>query len=117
MKNLEEFKKLIERYETITLDEIETVWKDKVDTYGIADTLTYIVANKLTGFGASSTCTLCQSVKTNIIHCADCVYGILLGCINDETYHKIENAKTPRGLLSAFKNRAKHLRKTYKEIL
>jgi len=121
MKNLKEFKELIERYETITLEEIKTEWKKRKDlNWGHSDYAAYETANRLTGFGSSSTCTLCQAVKQEFVRCGDCVYGESYGCVNDgneKTYQKIENTKTPKGLLTAFRNRAKHLKTTYKEIL
>lgn len=120
MKNLKEFKKLIERYETIELDEIKTEWKHQKDLHGDNEYVGYNTVGKLTGFGSTSTCTLCQAVKTDFVHCGDCVYGESFGCVNDgneKTYVKIENARTPKGMLTALRNRAKHLRTTYKEIL
>jgi hypothetical protein len=121
MKNLREFKELIERYETITLDEIKTEWKIQKDKgWEDVDYLAYHTANKLTGFGSGSSCTLCKAVKDEYVRCSDCVYQYSYGCLNDvneKSYNKIENTKTARGLFSAFRNRAKHLKETYKEIL
>ena len=117
MKNITTFKKLIERYETITLDEIKKEWERNRKILGDNDTVGFLVAQHLTGFGGSQTCTLCDAVYQN---CDDCVYGEAYGCLtgeNHESYEKIEEAKTPRTLFNAFRNRAKHLRKTYKEIL
>ena len=122
MKNLKEFKELIIRYETITLEEIKTEWKKRKDlNFGnSSDYIPYETANKLTGFGSSSTCTLCLAVKTDFVRCGDCVYAESYGCVNDsneKTYNKIVNTRTPKGLLTAFRKRAEHLRNTYKEIL
>jgi hypothetical protein len=118
MKNLEEFKKLIERYETITIEEIRKEWKNNDEGWE--------TAQNLTGFGGTGTCTLCKAVgidKNELFsnpNCSECVYEEDYGCIhgnNEKTYNKIEESKTPKGLLTAFRNRAKHLRKTYKNIL
>ena len=120
MKNLKEFKELIERYETITLEEIKTEWKKQKGLHRDNIYIGYSAIVSLTGFGSQSTCTLCQATKTDFVHCNDCVYGKSFGCLNDDnekSYDNVENARTPKGLLTAFRNRAEHLRKTYKEIL
>ena len=121
MKNLKEFKELIIRYETITLEEIKKEWNIRKDV-GENEDVGYYTIQKLTGFGSPWCCTLCQAAKTvnDIVCCDDCVYGESYGCFhneNEKTYQKIEDAKTPKGLLTAIRNRAKHLRKSYKEIL
>jgi len=134
MKNLKEFKELIIRYETITLEEIKKEWNIRKDVVGenedvgyytirkLNEDVGYYTIRKLTGFGSPWCCTLCQAAKTvnDIVCCDDCVYGESYGCFhneNEKTYQKIEDAKTPKGLLTAIRNRAKHLRKSYKEIL
>ena len=102
MKNLKEFKELIERYESITLEEIEEVWGD--NSCGES------VAQELTGFSGVKTCTLCKSVRSN---CSECVYkerGWCYKSVNKETYYAISDASTPTELLEAFRNRAKHMR-------
>lgn len=113
--NMEEFKALIKRYESITLDEIsEEVEKtdktDKImaDVYG---------KERLTGFGSQETCTLCLAVRGN---CDICVYkitdvGDLEDCYclhdkNQDTYWRIMHARTPYRLLQAYRARAKHMR-------
>jgi hypothetical protein len=122
MKNLKEFKKLIKRYETITLDEIKKEWKRIQSRYEDDEiseftTVGFFTAEHLTGFGFSSSCTLCRAVYNS---CNDCVYGESCGCVNgknQKTYKKIEDCKTPKGLLTAFRKRAEHLKTHYKEIL
>lgn len=111
IKNLAEFKELIKRYKTITLDEI------KEENMSLAE---------LTGFGSTSTCQLCQAIKAN---CKYCVYGKAwrdrCGCPsyrcttgkNRKTYDAIENAITPKELLKAYRNRAKHLKERYSDLL
>ncbi len=113
-KNIKAFRKLVERYETITLEEIE-----KKNKSGLS---VHLLANKLTGYGACGTCKLCKASKSMFIqvNCDECVYGYEFGCIyhkNSKTYNAIENAKTTKQLLKAFRNRAKHLRKTYPQYL
>lgn len=123
MKNLKEFKELIERYETITIGEIRKEWKDikaKKERRSA-----HYVAQSLTGFGGSRTCTLCVAIDQRRYNdCNGCVYfknykeGF--GCINtinEPSYRLVDYAETPTQLLKAYRNRAKHLRETYKEIL
>ena len=98
-KNLKEFKALIKRYESITLEEIK---EDKFESH--------FTAQKLTGFGNPSTCTLCQ-----LFNCHNCIYLIKTesGClsgINKKTYRRISDAITPVKLLNAFRARAKHMK-------
>jgi hypothetical protein len=120
MKNLPEFKALIERYESITLDEIESEYLIIFDAFTIA--------NKLTGYGEKCTCTLCKPLlgaisEGSITKCQFCVYregkpyniNYCVELENEKTYYMINNAKTPEYLLKAFKARAKHMRNILKE--
>ncbi len=111
-KNIKEFQALVKRYETITLEEIENAWGKYSDG----------VARKLTGFGLYSTCTLCLAVERTWQNdaCSDCVYGEYLGCTrknNLNTYYAFLELETPEQLLTAFRNRAEHLRKTYPQYI
>jgi len=111
-KNVKEFKKLIERYESITLEEIE----DQAELL-VEFNATHI-AHKLTGFGYSKSCTLCRKVKEN---CNLCVYakdGIgHFNCLDDKSYDNIDRATSSEELKKAFKRRAIYLRKTYPQYL
>lgn len=104
-KNIVQFRNLVKKYETITLDEIEKAFnKHKTRTFA---------KQILTGFGRCKTCTLCKKVN-NI--CNLCVYTTDFGCLdkhNEETYDMINNAILPEQLLKAYRTRAKHLRKAY----
>ena len=107
MKNLKEFKELILRYEGITLEDIENVSGEIF--YGND------VSNKLTGHGASTSCSLCIAVERV---CESCVYGKRFACIklnNQETYDAIDEAESQKELKAAFQNRAKHMRKILTE--
>jgi acetylglutamate synthase len=105
-KAIEAAKKLIERYNSITIEEIE----------GCESTLYRSKAHELTGFGSDETCVLCRSVLRN---CSSCIYfdtsvSKNYGCTsnaNYETYIKIISAKNPKQLLTAFRNRAAHITK------
>ena len=109
-KNLPEFKALIERYETITLEEIEIVF----DKYGSKEES----KESLTGFGLN--CSLCvvAGIKKELgtMRCYSCVYGAILDCQRQETFKAIYNATTPKSLLSAYRARAKYMRTLLKEI-
>jgi hypothetical protein len=120
MKNLKEFKALIERYESITLEEIEENWVKK----NYWDASGELTAMKLTGFGDGETCSLCKAVgyyQGGSAKCDECVYEAMTGdgCQfgeNSETYETIMNAQQKRTLLNAFRNRAKHMRTILDQI-
>ena len=114
----EAFKKLIKRYESITLDRIKKVFKIVINKNEDLDKDEALerVANRLTGFGSVEKCTLCKEVEEN---CSKCSWSILLEfpdkycCFKSKakiTYDKIEHAQTPKQLLKAFKERAKYMR-------
>ena len=113
-KNTKEFIVLMNRYETITLEEIKEAWENSYVKRG------HDVAQSLTGFGGSSTCTLCLAVKED---CSKCVYGRSergwYGCLDkphDKTYHNIDHTKTPLQLRNALRKRAKHMKEYYKHL-
>jgi hypothetical protein len=115
MKNLPEFKALIRRYESITLDDIPMLFKQRA------------TACKLTGFGDKHSCTLCKPLMApnnfyTITDCKNCVYGYgktydnwCAEDLNSNTYDDIRYAQTPEQLLKAFKARAEHMRNILKE--
>ena len=105
-KNLPEFKKLIERYETITIEEIEAAKGNLPHHYGQYQNGGSRV-QKLTGFGSFNTCKLCRRVKSN---CYDCFYDGDTACTRHITYRRIATADTPRKLLYAYRARAKYMR-------
>lgn len=94
--NIKEFWELIDRYESITLKEIK---KEPI--------IDYFAKKLLTGFGNLNTCTLCHVCRLN---CFFCVYGYINACSDksfEESYDEIYDAETPKGLLKAYRNRAK----------
>ena len=115
-KNIKEFRALVERYETITLKEIKAAWEKEAWEKGNLTFIEHNCANALTGFGHTSTCTLCSKGGG---FCESCIYSDQECCggINEKTYFRIWNASTPRKLLNAFKARAKHLRENYSKYL
>lgn len=120
--NMETFVKLIERYETITLQEIKDVMP-VTKFYG------EYASKTLTGFGTLN-CTLCKAAfeisqenKPDInshlppSNCIYCVYETDWGCQeegeNEKSYYAIIDASCPEELLEAFRNRAKLMRRKY----
>ena len=113
-KNIKEAKELIERYESVTLEEIKEESKK---------TRWWLIARKLTGFGEAQTCTLCIAVRYPQdggcgSRCPMCVHGYTnmmfgVSCINgpgEKTANRIDGAETPTTLRNAFRARAKYLR-------
>jgi hypothetical protein len=105
MKNIKEFKGLIDRYESIILEEISKEW----GAHGLA----FWVARKLTGFGSQEKCTLCCAAQGD---CSKCVYGWTLACTTHMSYRYIDMAISPEKLLIAFRERAKYMRWLAKEL-
>ena len=63
MSNKKEFLELIERYETIELDEIKAMMNELGLSNGFTIVFVNKLANALTGFSQFTTCTLCISIK------------------------------------------------------
>ncbi len=104
MKNIKEAKELVDRYESITLEEIKECGTNP---------------EELTGFGDASTCTLCDGAGFKNNACADCnecFYVVFTNSecnsfVNAKTYNRILEAYTPLQLRNAYRSRAKHIRK------
>ena len=115
MKNLEEFRKLIKRYESITLKEIKKAAVSLAVIF--SGWFGKSKAKALTGFGSGETCTLCIAVEEyRKERCKECCWFHLTKhkCNegdNWKTYSKICNADDEKKLLKAFKARAKYMRK------
>lgn len=114
--NVMAFKTLIERYNSITREDIKNVIPDysHSDSYGTA------YARVLTGFGSIRYCTLCLSVNGD---CSKCLWAVLeienkrdYKCLYDETYDNIADADSSMELLVAFKKRASYMAKKLKEF-
>ena len=108
--NIQATKELIEKYRIITLEDIKDV---EVSTIGFTSVH---IAERLTGFGSTLRCTLCQAVKG----CSDCIHnvGTLSSIAFDgyraslcitKTYYSIVESETPEELLYAFGERADYL--------
>ena len=117
-KNEKEFIALVERYESITLEEI---LEHTPEVKGGLN-----LAKRVTGFGSNS-CTLCKPCEKYVkerswwddsAKCKFCVYyrrEEYFGCV-DETYDDIIDARSPEELLSAYRARAKALREEFKDL-
>lgn len=105
-KNIEQATALIKRYRIIDLTQIQRAWISSAR----------LTAQRLTGISSWDTCSLCKAIK---VKCEKCIYQYDMGCIRDEhekTYDAILGAKTPKGLLSAFRKRADHIEKYMKRM-
>lgn len=107
--NLEEFKNLIKRYKTITLEEITSVVESTVTFEGDYK----IAIRHITGFGTRGTCSLCKDMDH---YCIGCIHNTLNipyqtkpPCIWHETYDAIEKARSPQELLTAYRNRSDYM--------
>ena len=118
--NADAFKALIEKYESITLEELQEAGKRHDHEYIYRKEYIHRSLEDITGFGNSHKCTLCFA-KAN--RCEDCVWTIdacsSLGyigyaCVND-TYDDISDAGSFEDLLIAIKARAKYMREFLKE--
>ena len=121
-RHLNAVRKLIERYNTITMEEIANVF-DSTNNF-LPDQRGKAVADCLTGFGRYRGCTLCQTTVSldarkasrNSHDCRACIHR-REDCLSDscimgngaDTYSVIANAETPLMLLHAFRLRAEYL--------
>ena len=106
MKNLKEAKELLERYKNITLEQLEESYRNSPKSFG------YKILNKITGFGETLSCTLCQSVRGD---CDHCIYSFrsteddfCLHCV-DIIYKQMSNAETAEKLFNAIQKRISYL--------
>ncbi len=129
-QHLKAVKELIAKYRSITLKDIEfyrpqCLPNSRIDWKG--NTLYSGIANILTGYGSTTTCSLCISTNTKS---KDCIYfnfsdfkedgGAYCRYGNPElvrTYYNIGNAESPQELLDAFRERANLLEKYLTEYL
>ena len=100
MKNLKEAKELLERYKSITLEQL----KDKYYLFSYLKGRT--ILNKITGFG-SSDCILCKGVNCS---CKNCIYSFRIKneCTvpcTDIIYNEMHNATSAEELYNAIQIR------------
>lgn len=112
MKNLEAARELLEKYKSITLEELKQVFKDLQESQKDYD---YIVdgeevLNTITGFGKTYTCPLCKSVDEI---CEYCIYSFRINerstpCL-DIIYSRISNSETAEELYQYLQQRISYL--------
>ena len=108
--NRAEFEALIERYESITIEDIENE----------GEFCYRFTIMEITGFGSRLSCSLCQptTTKPREFNCDLCIWSSVedshsqkdIYCSFHETYKNIAFADAPQGLLRAVKARAKYMR-------
>lgn len=110
--NLREAKRLEKIYREFTTVEIEKYYKNDLDVEEIAP--------EITGFGSTTTCSLCTALDTMNTYtpskdtCKGCFYLVATGSFcsegpNKETYDAIERADEILNLYFAFRERANHI--------
>jgi hypothetical protein len=106
--NLDELILLLNKYKSITLDEIESHWNDLEKTDKNIEVYGEDVANRITGFANPLDCAVCSVVNNK---CIDCVWLKLFNefCYSNDTYKDIEHACTPLELYKAINARAKYI--------
>lgn len=127
--NINAAKRLAARYNSITQKEIRTMMATLDDTR-----FSFYLLEKLTGYHACSRCPLCVSVRSNLlspIKCKDCIYwdknlygdypenrmhGFCNDGPNEKTFKAIGKARTVKGLVIAYRRRAKHILTRLKEL-
>lgn len=122
MNNIEEAKKEVELYRSITKQDIIDIY-NKYSLEPYYDCFEYIsgsaIIHKLTGFNAAVTCKMCQSIinsKDGIPYCSCCIYNLVsksdskqMVCINQPTYKAIFRADNVDMLLDAISHRADYI--------
>lgn len=109
VNNLKEAKELLEKYKSITLEQLEKVYGEVDLKWGDG------VLNKITGFGQTSSCTLCLAVNEV---CENCIYSFRIQersvpCL-DNIYNEISKAKNAEDLFVAIQKRISYLTKVIK---
>ena len=103
MKNIEAAKELLEKYKSITLEELEQKYKSRPYYKG------KIIMSAITGFGTIY-CILCQSV---IGVCSNCIYSFRnkksIPQCKDIIYKEMEKATSAEELYNAIQKRISYL--------
>ena len=112
MKNLKAAKELLEKYKSITLEELKQVFKDLQESQEVYDYIVDgdMVLNTITGFGEPHNCLLCKAVNEI---CEDCIYSFRISerpipCI-DIIYHRICNSMCAEELYRYLQQRISYL--------
>lgn len=125
MKNLNEFKTLIKKYESITLEILETC-KEKIEAdfkYKLDGDEIPEVLEKITNYDTKD-CALCKAiglqVAGSIEDCHDCAWvkltnNICYRGVNCETYDNIGLSTSIEDLKKAVGKRAKYMKEVLKQ--
>ena len=106
VNNLKEAKELLEKYKSITLEELEEKYEKKY-----AYITGYHVLNAITGFGSIKDCIICQKVHSI---CYNCIYSFRLDiqssapCM-DIIYQEMKEAMSAEELFNAIQKRINYL--------
>ena len=103
MKNLKEAKELLEKYKSITLEQLEAMYSKGDKGHKILF--------KITGFGTTNSCMLCLSVNEI---CDDCIYSFRIYNENDvpcldKIYEEMSEATSAEELFNALQKRISYL--------
>lgn len=104
MKNLKEAKELLEKYKSITLEQLEKDYKENPILVG------FDFLNKITGFGDTNSCILCTAVNEG---CVNCIYSFRIDerpfpCL-DKIYIEMDRATSAEELFNAIQKRISYL--------
>lgn len=104
MKNLKEAKELLEKYKSITLEQLEEDYEKDPILSG------FDILNKITGFGNTTSCILCKAVNEE---CVNCIYSFRIDerpfpCI-DKIYTEMDKATSAEELFNAIQKRISYL--------
>lgn len=107
VNNLKEAKELLEKYKSITIEQLEEVYDE-----GCLIKTGDEVLNELTGFGNTSSCILCLAVNEV---CENCIYSFRIQergvpCL-DKIYNEMCNAMNAEDLFVAIQKRIRYLTK------
>ena len=108
-------KELIDKYQSITLEQLKSLWEKESNDYPDFTIDGGWILSLITGFGDISECILCK--HANKI-CEHCIHSYnpnwedkrKYPCL-EETYDKIEESKNPDSLYKAIQERIKYLEK------
>lgn len=123
IKNLDAAKRLVEKYESITREELESNAREDEDLW-------HNVLFRITGFGSLKKCCLCKecynedSNESSNPNCTKCLYSWntdsvnswSIPCVGQDTYRDICDAESLDELYEAIQNRADFIENLIKEI-
>ena len=104
MKNIEAAKELLEKYKSITLEQLEEYYENDPILLG------FDILNRITGFGNTTSCILCKAVDGE---CVNCIYSFRIGerlfpCL-DKIYNEMDRATSAEELFNAIQKRISYL--------